>query len=105
MASVAQTVRSVRHQERTLSRKALAVLDEVNGLALAEYPLAIVTKLGARLMLQVALEEAIPLLYLHGLSTRRVRKALGKLLGKRGLSKTTVVRLTQKLVETFQQWR
>lgn len=51
------------------------------------------------------LEEAIPLLYLHGLSTRRVRKALGKLLGQRGLSKTTVVRLTQRLVEAFVTWR
>jgi transposase-like protein len=51
------------------------------------------------------LEELIPLLYLHGLSTRRVRKALGKLLGQRGLSKTTVVRLTQKVVEAFQIWR
>jgi transposase-like protein len=51
------------------------------------------------------LEEAIPLLYLHGLSTRRVQKALGKLLGKRGLGKTTVVRLTQRLVEAFVIWR
>ena len=51
------------------------------------------------------LEEVIPLLYRHGLSTRRVREAVGKLLGKRGLSKTTVVRLTQKVVETFQTWR
>ncbi|MFH0872139.1 MAG: IS256 family transposase, partial [bacterium] len=51
------------------------------------------------------LEEAIPLLYLHGLSTRRVRKALGKLWGQRGLSKTTVVRLTQRLVEAFVTWR
>jgi transposase-like protein len=51
------------------------------------------------------LEEAIPLLYLHGLSTRRVQKALGHLLGKRGLGKTTVVRLTQKLVEAFVAWR
>jgi putative transposase len=51
------------------------------------------------------LEEVIPLLYLHGLSTRRVRKAIGKLWGQRGLSKTTVVRVTQKVVEAFQTWR
>jgi len=51
------------------------------------------------------MEETIPLLYLHGLSTRRIRKALGKLLGRRGLSPTTVVRLTQKLVEAFDAWR
>lgn len=174
MGSVAQKRRVVSYQDRPLPRKAVAVLDKVNGLALSDYPLALVTKLGARLMLQVALEEevlaflerdwyerrsssappgwrngskprtvkvtggdvtlampqvrgagrpfhsrllppyttrlkeleeAIPLLYLHGLSTRRVRKALGKLLGKRGLSQTTVVRLTQKLVEAFQAWR
>jgi len=34
-----------------------------------------------------------------------VRKALGKLWGQRGLSKTTVVRLTQRLVEAFVTWR
>jgi len=51
------------------------------------------------------LEEVIPLLYLHGPSTRRVRKALGKRLGKRGLSKTTVVRLPRRLVEAFASWR
>ena len=50
-------------------------------------------------------EDVISLLYLHGPSTRRVRKALGKWLGKRGLSKTTVVCLTQRLVETFVTWR
>jgi len=51
------------------------------------------------------LEEATPLLYLHGPSTRRVRKALGKRLGKHGLSKTTVVRLPRRLVEAFASWR
>jgi transposase-like protein len=47
------------------------------------------------------LEETIPLLYLHGLSTRRVKKAVGKFLGKRGLSHQNVIRISNKIVNEF----
>jgi putative transposase len=51
------------------------------------------------------LTEMIPLLYMHGLSTRRVKKAVGKVLGKRGLSHQNVVKISGKIVEEFKQWR
>jgi putative transposase len=169
---IAQVSWQVTPKVRKLPRKAVQWVEAAMQVAISQQPLAWITQWGARLMLQVALEEevmaflqrdwherrskgspwrngtklrtikvgggdvriampqvrgaaqpfhsrllppfttrlaeleeAIPLLYLHGLSTRRVRKALGKLLGHRGLSKTTVVRLTQKMVEAFQVWR
>lgn len=51
------------------------------------------------------LTEMIPLLYMNGLSTRRVKKAVGKVLGGRGLSHQTVSRVSAKVVEEFRQWR
>lgn len=51
------------------------------------------------------LTEMVPLLYMHGLSTRKVKKAVGKVLGQRGLSHQNVVRLTGKIVEEFGDWR
>jgi len=51
------------------------------------------------------LTEMIPLLYMNGLSTRRVKKAVGKVLGDRGLSHQTVSRVSAKVVEEFRQWR
>lgn len=38
------------------------------------------------------IEETIPLLYMHGLSTRKVKKAVGKFLGKRGLSHQNIIK-------------
>jgi len=51
------------------------------------------------------LTEMIPLLYMHGLSTRRVKNAVGKVLGKRGLSHQNVVKISGRIVEEFKQWR
>jgi transposase-like protein len=51
------------------------------------------------------LTEMIPLLYLHGISTRKVKKAVGKALGQKGLSHQNVVRLTEAVVKEFKAWR
>ncbi len=51
------------------------------------------------------LEEVIPLLYYNGLSTRKVKRCLKKILGKRGLSHQTVQRLTKRIVEEFKKWK
>lgn len=51
------------------------------------------------------IQEVIPLLYMHGLSTRRVKKAVGKLIGKKGLSHQNVIRLTNRIVEEFTSWK
>lgn len=51
------------------------------------------------------IQEVIPLLYMHGLSTRRVKKAVGKLIGKRGLSHQNVIRVTNRIVEEFNSWK
>ena len=50
-------------------------------------------------------EEIIPLLYMHGLSTRRVKKAVGKLIGKKGLSHQNVSRISGRIVEEFNIWK
>jgi len=50
-------------------------------------------------------QRVIPLLYMNGLSSRKVKKAISKLLGKRGLSHQNVIRITGKIVEEFNQWR
>ena len=50
-------------------------------------------------------EEIIPLLYMNGVSTRKVKKAVGKLLGKKGLSHQNVSRMSGKIVEEFQVWK
>jgi len=51
------------------------------------------------------LEEVIPLLYMNGLSTRRVKRSLKKVFGKRGLSHQSVSRISGKVVEEFKAWR
>jgi transposase-like protein len=51
------------------------------------------------------IQEIIPLLYMNGLSTRKVRKAVGKLIGKKGLSHQNVVRISGKIVEEFNIWK
>lgn len=50
-------------------------------------------------------QEIIPLLYMNGLSTRKVKKAVGKLLGKKGLSHQNVMRISGKIVEEFKTWK
>lgn len=51
------------------------------------------------------IQDIIPLLYMNGISTRKVKKSVGKLLGKRGLSHQNVIRITEKVVEEFKQWK
>jgi transposase-like protein len=51
------------------------------------------------------IEETIPLLYMHGLSTRKVKKAVGKLLGTRGLSHQNVIKISKKIVVEFNAWK
>ncbi len=49
--------------------------------------------------------HVIPLLYMHGISTRKVKKSVAKLLGKRGLSHQNVIRITGRIVEEFNMWK
>jgi len=50
-------------------------------------------------------QDIIPLLYMNGLSTRKVKKSIAKLLGKKGLSHQNVSRITEKVVKEFKQWK
>jgi transposase-like protein len=50
-------------------------------------------------------QDVIPLLYMNGLSTRKVKKSVSKLLGKKGLSHQNVIRITEKIVEEFNKWK
>ena len=40
-------------------------------------------------------QDVIPLLYMNGISSRKVKKAVAKLLGKKGLSHQNVIRITE----------
>ncbi len=51
------------------------------------------------------LEEAIPLLYMNGLSTRKVKRSLKEVFGDKGLSHSTVTNITSKVVEEFDEWK
>jgi len=51
------------------------------------------------------IQDVIPLLYMNGLSSRKVKKSVAKLLGKRGLSHQNVIRITEKIVEEFNLWK
>lgn len=51
------------------------------------------------------IQEIIPLLYMHGLSTRRVKKAVGKLIGEKGLSHQNIIRITNRVVDEFTTWK
>lgn len=52
-----------------------------------------------------AVTEAIPLLFVEGLSTRDFDRALKPLMGTKGLSKSNVSRMNLPLKEAFQAWR
>jgi transposase-like protein len=51
------------------------------------------------------IQEIVPLLYMNGLSSRKVKKAVGKLIGKKGLSHQNVLRISSRIVEEFKAWR
>jgi transposase-like protein len=51
------------------------------------------------------IQEIIPLLYMNGLSSRKVKKAVGKLIGKKGLSHQNVLRISGRIVEEFKAWK
>ncbi|MBI5195285.1 MAG: IS256 family transposase [Nitrospirae bacterium] len=51
------------------------------------------------------IQEVIPLLYMNGLSTRKVKKAVGKLIGQKGLSHQNVMRISGRIVEEFNVWK
>jgi len=51
------------------------------------------------------IQEIIPLLYMNGLSTRKVKKAVGKLIGGKGLSHQNVMRISGRIVEEFNIWK
>lgn len=51
------------------------------------------------------IQEIIPLLYMNGLSSRKVKKAVAKLIGKKGLSHQNVMRITGRVVDEFTAWR
>lgn len=51
------------------------------------------------------LQEMIPLLYMNGISTRKVKKTVGKLLGQKGLSHQNLLRISGKIVEEFNNWK
>ncbi len=58
-----------------------------------------------RLTQMEEVKEIIPLLYMNGLSTRKVKKAVGKLLSNKGLSHQNVSRISGKIVEEFRVWK
>jgi len=51
------------------------------------------------------IQETIPLLYMNGLSSRKVKKAVGKLIGKKGLSHQNVMRISGRVVDEFNAWK
>lgn len=51
------------------------------------------------------LEETIPLLYMNGLSTRKVKRSLKKVFGEKGLSHQSVSNITGKVEEEFSSWK
>lgn len=42
---------------------------------------------------------------MHGLSTRKVKRAISKLLEEKGLSHQNVIRISSKIVEEFNKWK
>lgn len=50
-------------------------------------------------------DHIIPLLYMHGLSTRKVKKAVSRVLGNKGLSHGNVSRISKKIVDEFNKWK
>jgi transposase-like protein len=51
------------------------------------------------------IKAIIPLLYMNGISARKVKKAVGKLIGKKGLSHQNVMRISERVVEEFNVWK
>ncbi|HSB32374.1 MAG TPA: IS256 family transposase [Candidatus Sulfobium mesophilum] len=51
------------------------------------------------------IQEIIPLLYMNGLSSRKVKKAVGKLVGRKGLSHQNVLRISGRIVDEFNTWK
>lgn len=51
------------------------------------------------------IQKVIPLLYMNGISTRKVKKSVAKLLGKKGLSHQNIIRISNKVVEEFNKWK
>ena len=50
------------------------------------------------------IQEIIPLLYMNGLSSRKVKK-VRKLIGQKGLSHQNVMRISGRVVEEFNVWK
>jgi len=50
-------------------------------------------------------QDVIPLLYMNGLSSRKVKKSVARLLGNKGLSHQNVIRITEKIVKEFNLWK
>ncbi len=61
--------------------------------------------LSPRLTQMDEIQEIIPLLYMNGISARKVKKAEGKLIGKKGLSHQNVMRISERVVEEFNVWK
>ncbi|MFN3476375.1 MAG: hypothetical protein ACK4Z6_02305 [Candidatus Methylomirabilales bacterium] len=59
MARIPQAPLSVIRKGRQVPRRVAPLLEAAMGIALSEHPLAWITQWGARLMLQVALEEEV----------------------------------------------
>lgn len=51
------------------------------------------------------IREVVPLLYMNGISTRKVKGSIKRLLKDKGFSHQNVLRLTERIVEEFRQWR
>lgn len=49
--------------------------------------------------------QIIPLLYMNGISSRKAKRAVDKLIGNKGLSHQNVLRITGKIVEEFRAWK
>jgi transposase-like protein len=63
------------------------------------------TLLPPRMTRMQEIDEMIPLLYMNGISTRKVKKAVGTVIGKKGLSHQNVSRISGKIVEEFNTWK
>ncbi len=50
------------------------------------------------------IREVVPLLYMNGISTRKVKGSIKKLLKEKGFSHQNVLRLTERIVEEFKVW-
>lgn len=51
------------------------------------------------------IKEVVPLLYMNGISTRKVKGSIRKLFKEKGFSHQNVLRLTERIVEEFRKWR